>query len=59
MKKPQRCIEYVVVHELIHLMEGKHNDEFISLMNRYLPKWRATKEGLNRLILSYETWLNK
>jgi predicted metal-dependent hydrolase len=55
-KKPIGCIEYVVVHELLHLSEKKHNDRFINLMTRYLPKWRAMKEDLNRFVLSHEKW---
>lgn len=55
-KKPVSCIEYVVVHELIHLIEKTHNDRFAGLMTKYLPKWRARKEELNRLILSHEDW---
>jgi predicted metal-dependent hydrolase len=55
-KKPVACIEYVVVHELVHLIEKKHNDRFIGLMSRHLPKWRSSKEELNRSMLSHETW---
>src|SRR3990167_9349546 len=56
IKKPERCIQYVVVHELIHLIEIKHNDKFVELINKYLPKWRSEKDELNQLILSYEEW---
>jgi len=56
VKKLESCIEYVVVHELVHLLERKHNDKFASLMDKYLPKWRSEKNKLNRLILSYEKW---
>ena len=55
-KKPIACIEYVVVHELIHLIEKKHNDNFTTLMTKYQPKWKSLKEELNRFILSYEEW---
>ncbi len=55
-KKPMTCIEYVVVHELLHLIEEKHNDRFVSLLDQYLPKWRSIKEELNRFILSHEEW---
>lgn len=55
-KKPAACIEYVVVHELIHLIEKKHNDNFLTLMTKYLPKWRSLKEELNSFILAYEEW---
>ncbi|NMB47970.1 M48 family metallopeptidase [Candidatus Kuenenbacteria bacterium] len=55
-KKPIACTEYVVVHELLHLIEKKHDDKFVALMTKYLPKWKSTKEELNRFILSYEEW---
>jgi predicted metal-dependent hydrolase len=56
IKKPEYCIEYVVVHELLHLLERTHNDRFVKLMDKNLPKWRSTKDELNRLILAYEEW---
>jgi len=55
-KKPIACIEYVVVHELLHIIEKKHDERFVALMTKYLPKWRSTKEELNRFILSHEEW---
>lgn len=56
VKKPVSCTEYVVVHELLHLVERKHNDKFTILMTKYLPKWKSLKEELNKFILSYEEW---
>jgi predicted metal-dependent hydrolase len=56
VKKPVSCIEYVVVHELLHLIERKHNEHFVNLITKYLPKWRHEKEELNRSMLSYEEW---
>jgi predicted metal-dependent hydrolase len=55
-KKPIACIEYVVVHELLHIIEKKHDERFVALMNKYFPKWRSVKEELNRFILSHEEW---
>ena len=55
-KKPLRCIEYVVVHELLHLIERKHNERFIKLMTDHLPAWQSTREELNRFILASEKW---
>jgi predicted metal-dependent hydrolase len=55
-KKPYQCIEYIVVHELVHLLERKHNDRFIVLMNRYLPEWKQLKNDLNRLPISHYEW---
>lgn len=48
-KKPISCIEYIVVHELIHLIERNHNKRFIGLMDQYLPNWRTQKKLLNDL----------
>lgn len=55
-KKPISCIEYVVAHELLHLIEKKHNERFAALMSQHLPKWRSEKQELNRFILSHEEW---
>ncbi|MEA5097904.1 MAG: SprT family zinc-dependent metalloprotease [Burkholderiaceae bacterium] len=55
-KKPEDCIEYIVVHELVHLLERQHNGRFIALMDRFLPHWRSLKEELSRLKLGYEDW---
>lgn len=56
VKKPVECIEYVTVHELLHLIERKHNDNFVKLMDKFQPNWRAIKDELNSLILAYEKW---
>lgn len=48
-KKPLDCIEYIVVHELVHLLERNHNKRFILLMDQYLPSWRVQKKLLNEL----------
>lgn len=50
-KKPLQCLEYVVVHELVHFKEISHNQHFIMLMDEYLPDWRARKELLNSFIM--------
>lgn len=55
-KKPLECMEYIVVHEMVHLLERNHNDRFIALMNKYSPQWRHYKEELNRLPVSHEDW---
>ena len=55
-KKPYQCIEYIVVHELVHLLERRHNDRFITLMNRFLPEWKQLKNDLNRLPISHFEW---
>ena len=55
-KKPVDCLEYVIVHEILHLLEPSHNDNFVALMNRYLPKWRFYKDELNKFPVKHEDW---
>ncbi len=55
-KKPERCLEYIVVHELAHLRHRHHDEEFTALMDRYLPNWRQTRKELNAAPLSSEKW---
>ena len=51
-KKPPECLEYIVVHEMVHLLERKHNDRFFALMAEFIPKWRFYKDELDRLPVS-------
>lgn len=55
-KKPDDCLEYIIVHELMHLIEKHHNDNFKALMDKFLPDWRVRKDRLNKLPLSHEEW---
>jgi predicted metal-dependent hydrolase len=55
-KKPPECLEYIVVHEMVHLLESSHNNRFISLMDQFMPKWRFHKDELNKLPVRHETW---
>jgi len=55
-KKPSECLEYIVVHEMVHLLEPTHNDRFIALMDRFMPKWQFYRETLNRLPVRHERW---
>ncbi|MBW2648443.1 MAG: M48 family metallopeptidase [Deltaproteobacteria bacterium] len=55
-KKPAKCLEYIVVHEMAHLLERKHNDRFIALMTGFIPKWRFYKDELNRLPITHADW---
>lgn len=55
-KKPRECLEYMVVHELVHLLEPTHNKRFVALMDRFLPKWQFCREVLNRLPVRHENW---
>lgn len=52
-KKTLECLEYIILHELVHLIEKKHNERFISLMDKYMPMWREVKATLNGQILDY------
>ncbi|WP_297744980.1 SprT family zinc-dependent metalloprotease [Nitrosomonas sp.] len=55
-KKPRACLEYIVVHEMTHLLEPTHNSRFIGLMDRFMPKWRFYRDELNRLPVRHEEW---
>lgn len=55
-KKPKECLEYIVVHELVHLLERSHNQRFVKLMNEFMPKWRFHRDELNRLPYSHVNW---
>lgn len=52
IKKPPECLEYIVVHELVHLLEPSHNKRFISLMDSFLPKWRLYSSELNAFLVN-------
>ena len=55
-KKPRECLEYIVAHEMTHLLEPTHNDVFISLMDKFMPQWQHYRDELNRFPLSHEDW---
>jgi len=55
-KKPLECLEYIVVHELVHLLEPNHGNRFISLMDKHLPDWRQRRKLLDSSPLSHEKW---
>lgn len=55
-KKPPECLEYIVVHELVHLLEPTHNDRFVAFMNRHLPHWQHVRRRLNALPVRHENW---
>lgn len=56
IKKPVACLEYVLVHELVHLHERHHNDRFLHWMDTLLPAWRVHRDELNRAPLAHEEW---
>ena len=55
-KKPPECLEYVVVHEMVHILERLHNDHFKELMDQFMPNWRSYRDELNRAPLGHEDW---
>ena len=55
-KKLPECLEYVVVHELVHLLEPSHNATFIAYMDKFMPQWRHFREELNRAPLGHVEW---
>lgn len=52
-KKPVRCLEYIILHEMLHLLERNHNDRFRKYMDIYMPRWQQIKDELNRLPLDF------
>ncbi len=55
-KKPKECLEYVTVHEMVHLLEPTHNSRFIAMMDKFMPNWRLRREQLNQLPVRHEEW---
>jgi predicted metal-dependent hydrolase len=55
-KKPRHCLEYILVHEMAHILVRHHNDRFIALMDKFMPQWRHYREELNRWPLGHKTW---
>lgn len=55
-KKPHECLEYITVHEMIHLLERTHSERFYELQDRFLPAWRSQRETLNAYPLADENW---
>ncbi len=55
-KKPPACLEYILVHEMVHLLERHHNEKFRAYMDKFLPQWPMHREELNRAPLAHEDW---
>ena len=55
-KKPPECLEYIVVHELAHLLEPSHGPRFVAVMNLFMPKWQHYRDELNNLPVRHEDW---
>jgi predicted metal-dependent hydrolase len=56
VKKPKDLLEYVIVHEMVHLFEPTHSERFVALMNKHYPTWRDARAELNELPLGAERW---
>ena len=56
VKKQASCLEYILVHEIVHLIERHHNERFWDLMDRLMPQWRLHRDQLNRAPLAHEDW---
>jgi len=55
-KKPLHCLEYVILHEMVHLLERHHNERFLYYMDTYLPNWKQIRTELNKLPVSHADW---
>ncbi|MEQ8534316.1 MAG: SprT family zinc-dependent metalloprotease, partial [Imperialibacter sp.] len=55
-RKPVDCLEYIIVHELVHLLERSHNTRFVRYMDEFMPKWQFHRDELNRLPYSHVDW---
>ena len=55
-KKPPICVEYILVHEMVHVLERHHNDRFREIMDEAMPQWRLHRDELNRAPLAHEEW---
>lgn len=59
VKKPPECLEYIVVHEMVHLLEPTHNARYLSLMDHYMPLWKRYRDTLNQLPVRHEEWTDE
>ncbi len=55
-KKPTLCFGYILVHEMVHMIEPSHNERFQELMDEFMPQWRIYRDELNRTLLAYAEW---
>jgi predicted metal-dependent hydrolase len=55
-KKPPQCLDYVVLHEMLHFLVPNHSERFVTLMDHHLPQWRTVRQMLNEAPLSYTEW---
>jgi predicted metal-dependent hydrolase len=57
VKKPKDLLEYVLVHEMVHLIEPTHSERFITILDKNYPSWRDARKELNELPLGAESWI--
>ena len=55
-KKPEHCLEYIIVHEMVHFLERNHTERFVAYMDKFMPQWNSIKDELNRSMLKHEDW---
>lgn len=55
-KKPELCLEYIIVHEMVHFLERNHTERFVAYMDKFMPQWSSIKDELNRSMLKHEDW---
>jgi predicted metal-dependent hydrolase len=56
-KKPRECLEYIIVHEMTHILEPTHNARFVALMHQFMPAWQFYRDHLNRWPVRHEDWV--
>lgn len=55
-KKPMNCLDYIVLHEMVHFIEPRHGERFVTLMDRFMPHWRLVRQQINRLPIRHAEW---
>ena len=55
-KKPRKCLDYVILHELVHLIEKNHSEKFMDVLESVMPNWSSVKDELNMYPLGYANW---
>lgn len=55
-KKPEHCLEYIIVHEMVHFLERNHTERFVAYMDKFMPQWISIKDELNSSMLKHEDW---
>jgi len=55
-KKPRECLEYIVVHEMVHLLERPRSKRFVALLEQFMPRWKVCRDELKLLPVGHESW---